>query len=64
VSHQLESRHYFMARDVVRHVNGADGEVLEGGALYARIRWLDGREEEVDQFDPAIAVIERAGAGV
>jgi hypothetical protein len=59
----LESRHYFRSRDVVRHVDGIDGEVLDGGALYARIRWVDGREEEVDQFDPAIAVVERAGAG-
>jgi hypothetical protein len=29
-------------------------------ALYAVVRWEDGREEEVDQLDPWITVIERA----
>lgn len=60
MSVQLESRHFFMARDVVQHLSGAVGEVREALALYAVIRWEDGREEEVDQLDPRITVIERA----
>ncbi len=60
MSVQLESRHYFMARDTVRNAAGVVGEVVEAMALYAVVRWEDGREEEVDQLDPWITVIERA----
>ncbi|MBV9774159.1 MAG: hypothetical protein JO040_09435 [Gemmatimonadetes bacterium] len=60
MSVQLESRHFFMARDVVQHLTGKTGEVQEALALYAVIRWEDGREEEVDQLDSRITVIERA----
>ena len=60
MSVQLESRHYFMARDTVRNAAGVVGEVLESMALYALVRWEDGREEEVDQLDPWITVVERA----
>ncbi len=63
MSVQLESRHYFMTRDVVESIAGVLGEVVEAMALYAVIRWEDGREEEVDQLDPRIAVVERAGRG-
>lgn len=61
MSVQLESRHFFKAGDVVQHVSGRMGEVRDALALYARVRWDDGREEEVDQLDPAIVVVERAG---
>lgn len=61
MSLQLESRHFFMARDTVRSLAGEVGEVVESRALYAVIRWEDGRQEEVDQLDPRIAVVERAG---
>lgn len=60
MSVQLESRHFFLARDVVQHFTGLTGEVRESLALYAVIRWEDGREEEVDQLDPRITVVERA----
>jgi hypothetical protein len=60
MSVQLESRHYFMARDTVQNAAGVLGEVVEARALYAVVRWEDGREEEVDQLDPWITVIERA----
>lgn len=60
MSVQLESRHFFMARDTVRNAAGVVGEVVEAMALYAVVRWEDGREEEVDQLDPWITVIERA----
>lgn len=61
MSVQLESRHFFMARDTVQHLSGRVGTVVESLALYAVIRWEDGREEEVDQLDPSITVVERAG---
>jgi hypothetical protein len=60
MSVQLESRHYFMARDTVQNAAGVLGEVVEAMALYAVVRWEDGREEEVDQLDPWITVVERA----
>jgi hypothetical protein len=60
VSGQLESRHFFRDRDTVRHVDGFEGTVESGHALYATIAWVDGRREEVEQFDPAVVVIERA----
>ncbi|HEV2150280.1 MAG TPA: hypothetical protein VGR37_22970 [Longimicrobiaceae bacterium] len=60
MSVQLESRHFFMKRDTVRTLSGVVGEVVEAMALYAVVRWEDGREEEVDQLDPRITVVERA----
>ncbi|MDP9348362.1 MAG: hypothetical protein M3P24_04360 [Gemmatimonadota bacterium] len=60
MSVQLESRHFFMDGDLVQHLTGRTGEVVDSLALYAVIRWDDGREEEVDQLDPTITVIERA----
>jgi hypothetical protein len=60
VSTQLESRHFLNTGDSVQHVSGRTGTVLEGFALYARVRWEDGREQEVDQLDPAVFVTERA----
>jgi hypothetical protein len=62
VSYQLESRHFFKARDTVRNRDGRSGEVVDGWALYARIRWEDGQEQEVDQFDPHIVVVDRGGS--
>lgn len=62
VSGQLESRHYFKANDTVQHSRGEVGTVVGGYALYATIAWSDGRTEEVDQFDPLVVVIQRAGA--
>lgn len=56
----MESRHFFRDRDTVEHVDGLVGTVESGHALYATIAWLDGRREEVDQFDPSVVVIERA----
>lgn len=51
------SPHYLQAYDLVRHVaTAAVGDVEEVGALTARIRWEDGREEEVEQLDPGIRV--------
>lgn len=59
MSTQLESRHYFLPNDLVQHLSGGVGRVLEALALYATIRWEDGTEEEVEQLDPAIYVVER-----
>ncbi|HET8656321.1 MAG TPA: hypothetical protein VFL93_12445 [Longimicrobiaceae bacterium] len=60
MSLQLESRHFFRARDVVQHRDGRFGTVLEERALFAVIDWDDGLREEVDQFDPRVLVVERA----
>jgi hypothetical protein len=60
VSIQLESRHFFRVRDRVQHRDGQLGTVVEGHALYATVAWSDGRQEEVDQFDPTVCVVERA----
>jgi hypothetical protein len=60
VSGQLESRHFFRERDTVQHRSGTFGTVVSGQSLYATIDWADGRREEVDQFDPAVMVVERA----
>ena len=60
MSTQLESRHFYNTGDVVERVDGALGTVLEGFALWAVVRWHDGRQEEVDQLDPTISVVERA----
>lgn len=60
MSAQLESRHFYKTGDTVQHLSGIVGTVLEALSLYAVIRWDDGRQEEVDQLDPAITVLERA----
>ena len=60
MSTQSESRHYLKQGDAVEHVLGRSGVVLESFALYAVVRWDDGRQEEVDQLDPAVFVTERA----
>jgi hypothetical protein len=62
VSGQLESRHFFRTRDTVQHVDGYFGTVMEAQALFATILWDDQRHEEIDQFDPRVAVFERAEA--
>lgn len=59
VSGQLESRHFFRPRDTVQTLDGLTGQVVEGRALYALIRWTDGREQEIDQFDPTVEVLQR-----
>lgn len=60
MSAQLESRHFFRSRDTVRRRDGLLGSVVDARALYAVIRWMDGRDEEIDQFDSSIEVIDRA----
>lgn len=60
MSVQLESRHYYKARDIVQHRDGAFGAVTDCLALYAVVEWFDGRREEIDQFDPLVWVVERA----
>jgi hypothetical protein len=60
VSIQSESRHFLQPGDLVEHVAGRVGSVLEAYALYAVVRWDDGGHEEVDQLDPAVSVTERA----
>ena len=60
MSTQQESRHFLKTGDAVQHVDGRVGTVGEAFALYAVVRWEDGREEEVDQLDPRVFVTERA----
>ena len=60
MSTQQESRHFLKTGDAVQHVGGLTGTVGEAFALYAVVRWEDGREEEVDQLDPRVFVTERA----
>jgi hypothetical protein len=60
VSIQSESRHFLKAGDLVEHVAGRAGTVLEAFALYAVVRWDDGGQEEIDQLDPTVSVTERA----
>jgi len=60
VSSGLESRHFYMTGDLVQRDDGLAGQVLEGMALWAMIRWEDGREEELDQLDHRVWVTERA----
>jgi hypothetical protein len=62
VSGQLESQHFFRTGDSVRSLEGRTGSIVEGRALYAIIEWDDRSVQEVDQFDPAILVVERAEA--
>lgn len=54
------SIHEFQSHDrVVR--DGMPGVVLDALALYARIRWVDGTTEEIEQLDPAVFVESRGG---
>ena len=62
MSVQLESRHFFQARDMVQDRDGRTGTVVEVQSLYATVAWEDGAREEVDQFDPRVLVIQRADA--
>lgn len=55
----MESRHYLLAGDVVQHLAGKVGTVVESFALYAVVRWEDGAQQEVDQLDPSVSVTER-----
>jgi hypothetical protein len=56
----MESRHFLKSGDTVEHVDGRPGTVVDSFALYAVVRWEDGREEEVDQLDPRVSVTLRA----
>jgi hypothetical protein len=60
VSIQSESRHFLKVGDLVEHVAGRAGTVLDAFALYAVVRWDDGGQEEIDQLDPTVSVTERA----
>lgn len=60
MSGQLESRHFFRENDQVQHLDGVFGRVIDSRPLFAVVRWDDGTEREVDQFDPNVVVIERA----
>lgn len=60
MSSGLESRHFYLTGDLVQRDDGLTGQVLEGMALWAVIRWDDGREEELDQLDHRVWVTERA----
>ncbi|HUE96366.1 MAG TPA: hypothetical protein VMN39_06880 [Longimicrobiaceae bacterium] len=60
MSGQLESQHFFRTGDTVRDLEGRQGTVIDGTALYATIEWEFGSRAEVEQFDPRIAVVERA----
>ena len=57
---QLDSRHFFRARDTVQHLDGYVGTVVEQLALFAIVLWTDGTRQEIEQFDSRIAVVERA----
>lgn len=61
MSLQLESRHFFQPHDLVEDRQGAPGVVVDASSLYARVRWTDGREVELEQFDPSVVVVERGG---
>lgn len=59
---QLESRHFFRDNDRVQHIDGRQGLVTEGQSLFAMVEWEDGERGEVEQFDPAVVVLERSGS--
>lgn len=48
----MSSIHSFREAAVITDMNGLRGVVASATALYALIHWEDGREEEIDQFDP------------
>jgi hypothetical protein len=60
VSANLESRHFYLGGDTVQRLDGLQGRILESMALWAVVRWEDGREEELEQLDPTVWVTERA----
>lgn len=60
MSGQLESRHFFREHDRVQHRDGRHGIVTDGHTLFAVVDWEDGERQELDQFDPAVTVLERA----
>jgi hypothetical protein len=60
VSGQLESHHFFRVGDTVESIDGETGSVVDAASLFAVIRWADGQETEVDQFDPKVTVLTRA----
>lgn len=53
---RTNSPHHFETGSPVVDVYGIRGWVAESTALYALIRWEDGREVEVDQGDPRVTV--------
>lgn len=61
MSRQLESHHFFRDQDTVQHTDGRQGVVTEGHSLFATVEWEGGVREEVEQFDPAVTVLQRAG---
>jgi hypothetical protein len=63
VSANLESRHFYLPGDTVQRLDGSQGRVAESFALWAVIRWEDGRDEELDQLEPSVWVVERAEPG-
>ncbi len=60
MSSQADSRHFLLTEDTVRDLAGVIGRVVQSTALWAVVRWENGREEETEQLDPRISVIERA----
>jgi hypothetical protein len=60
VSGQLESHHFFRVGDTVERSDGQAGSVIDAGSLFAVVRWDDGEEAEIDQFDPRVTVLTRA----
>jgi hypothetical protein len=62
VSTELESRHFFQAKDIVQNRDGRLGTVTRAESLYAVVMWEDGGREELDQFDPRVMVVQRGEA--
>jgi hypothetical protein len=60
VSGQLESHHFFRVGDTVERSDGRLGDIVDAGSLFAVVRWTEGEETEIDQFDPAVTVLTRA----
>jgi hypothetical protein len=56
MSGQAESRHFFRVHDSVEDPDGRGGVVVRGSALYATVRWRDGEEQELEQFDARVVV--------
>jgi hypothetical protein len=61
MSGQAESRHFFRIHDIVEDPDGAEGVVVASSALYAVVRWSNGMEDEIDQFEPSVLVVMREG---
>ena len=60
MSGQLESHHFFRVGDTVERLDGQVGVVVDAASLFAVVRWTDGAEGEVDQFDSRVTVLARA----